>query len=212
DNFIKSVFNAQNKYIPKRKFRSTQNQPKWMNNRLLDLLGQKRGIYRKIRKGEINLLAYYQNLSRQVKKDIRKEKRNYEIKVANDSKNNPKAFYQLYKSKVRDVIGPLKTSIGEMTENDLEMCSTLNSQFLSVFTNENLAQFPEVRKVYSDSIENRLSTVTISRNDVLKEIDRLKPHKSPGPDEDYVRVLKECRDELSYKLTFIFKKSMQTGL
>ena len=212
EQFIATINNAQNKHIPKRKFRSIRNQPKWMNNRLLDLLGKKKGVYRKVKKGENHLLGYYQNLTRQVKTEIRKAKRNYEIKVANESKYTPKAFYQLYKSKVRDTIGPLKTTTGEMTDDELEMCSTLNSHFRSVFTNENLAQFPEVHKVYNDSIENMLMNINITSNDVLKVINKLKPHKSPGPDEVYARILKECRDELSNPLAVLFNKSLESGL
>ena len=46
----------------------------------------------------------------------------------------------------------------------------------------------------------------------MKEIDRLKPNKSPGPDEVFARVLKECREELSHPLAQIFNQSMNQGV
>ena len=39
----------------------------------------------------------------------------------------------------------------------------------------------------------------------------MKPQKSPGPDEIYARVLKECKSEVSSKLNVIFNKSLENG-
>ena len=101
---------------------------------------------------------------------------------------------------------------GHITDNDKEMCSCLNEYFLSVFTNENLEYIPEVEAIYSGSPENILSKIDISRDDVLKELNKLKAHKSPGPDEVYARVLKEYKAELSCPLTSLFNNSIKSGL
>ena len=49
----------QSEFIPKRKLRSYSNQPKWMTYKLLDIIGRKKGAYRKIQKGETHLTGYY---------------------------------------------------------------------------------------------------------------------------------------------------------
>ena len=95
--------------------------------------------------------------------EAKNAKRNYEIKVASESKNNPKAFYQIYKSKVKDSLGPLKKLSGEIADGDLEMCSIFNDQFLSVFTKENTNQIPEINLVLNGSADELINTVEVSR-------------------------------------------------
>ena len=55
NNFITSLQDKQSEFIPKRKLRSNSNQPKWMTYKLLDIIGRKKGVYRKIQKGETHL-------------------------------------------------------------------------------------------------------------------------------------------------------------
>lgn len=43
---------------------------------------------------------------------MRKSKRDYEVKVAKKSKDNPKVFYQLYLAEVKEKVGPPETSNG----------------------------------------------------------------------------------------------------
>ncbi|KAK8754343.1 hypothetical protein OTU49_015693, partial [Cherax quadricarinatus] len=144
------------------------------------------------------------------KKGIRKAKRDYEAKVARDSKTNPKGFFQVYRSKIRDKIGPLKSNSGQITDSDKDMCEILNTYFLSVFTQENTSDIPEI----TDYVEqdDKLCTIAVTSDMVLRQIEKLKPNKSPGPDELFARVLKECKDELSIPLANLFNISLQTGI
>ena len=57
-----------------------------------------------------------------------------------------------------------------------------------------------------------MNTIQVSCDEVTKEIDRLRPNKSPGPDEVFARVLKECKDELSQPLTQLFNQSLNEGV
>ncbi|MCP4269715.1 MAG: hypothetical protein GY777_29775 [Candidatus Brocadiaceae bacterium] len=211
NNFLDVVHRGQELNIPSRQYRSKRTDPRWLNNRLKHMIGKKKGVYRRIKRGEIQLRSQYTELNRLVKKEIRKAKRDYEIKIANDSKVNPKGFYQLYRTKARENIGPLKSEDGHITENVEEMCRILNAYFLSVFTEENLENIPAPEVIYRDSIENALDKVTISKVEIEKEIDRLKSQKAPGPDDIYARILKECKKEVSGKLGELFNNSLLTG-
>ena len=151
-------------------------------------------------------------MTREVRKKVREAKRNYEVRIARQAKDNPKQFYQHYQSKVKEKVGPIETARGHVTDDDREMCTCLNEYFLSVFTSENLEYIPEVESIYSGSPENILKQIDISREDVIKELNKLKAHKSPGPDEIYARVLKECKNELSCALTTLFNNSIKPGL
>ena len=60
-------------------------------------------------------------------------------------------------------------------------------------------------------IMKKLNNIEITRENVLKEINRLKSNKSPGPDNIYARVLKECKEELSEPLLTLYRSSLETG-
>ena len=113
---VREILNAQEQYIPKRRIRSNRNDPKWMNNTVKRDIGLKRGLYRRIKRGETHVTGQYNELARKVKKDIRTAKRNYEVKIARDAQKDPKGFYQLYKAKA--CIGPLKGGDGKVIDSD----------------------------------------------------------------------------------------------
>ena len=58
---------------------------------------------------------------------------------------------------------------------------------------------------------DKLSDIVIRREVISREIDRLKKTKSPGPDNIFPRILKECREELVEPIAMIFRKSLDTG-
>ena len=106
----------------------------------------------------------------------------------------------MYKVKAKHSVGPLKDLENKITDNNSDMCNILNLQFLSVFTNENINQIPDVNQVFNGSDEDLLNSIQVSCDEVTKEIDRSEPSKSPGPDEVFAGVLNECKEEL-YKST-----------
>ena len=114
-NFLDVIHRGQEIYIPSKQFRSKKSDPRWLTNRLKNIIGRRRGIYRKIKRGEYQLRNQYRDLCRQVKRETRKAKRDYEIRIAEESKANPKGFYQLYRTKTRENIGSLKSPEGHIT-------------------------------------------------------------------------------------------------
>ncbi len=134
----------------------------------------KRGMYKRIKNGETHLSNRYVKLLRSVKRDIRSEKRNYEIRVARKAKKDPKGFFKMYRTKAREKIGPLETNTGDVIDDSEGMSKLLNNYFLSVFTQENLSTLPEGVQVYGGNVSDRLRNVTITRQMVQQEIDRLR--------------------------------------
>ena len=168
-------------------------------------------IYKRIKAGEEELRPQYNELVRTVKKLTRKAKSDYEVKVANHAKSDPKGFYQVYRTKNKDKIGPLKAADGELVSSDEGISKILNEYFITVFTQENLQDIPVSEQMFRAEENEKLKDITITKEQVEKEIDRLKKFKSPGPDEMYPRVLKECKDVISEQLTNIFRKSLDSG-
>lgn len=118
----------------------------------------------------------------------------------------------MYRTKNRDRIGPLITESGSITSDNKEMCSILNKYFVSVFTKENLEVIPQAPVIYDDNSDSILSNITVSQGEVLNEINKLKPQKSPGPDDMYAKIIKETKDELCQPLAILFNDSLSTGI
>ena len=212
ERIIEQLITGQMINIPYKEIRTKNNDPKWMTDKIKHYIGIKKGIYRKIKNGEDHLRQRYNELARDVKKLVRVARRNYEIKVANRAKEDPKSFYQLYKTKVRDKIGPLIDSNGELVSDRDSMAGMLNDFFLSVFTQEDTLNIPEVSMIFRGNDEEKLKDILITKEIVTKEIDKIKSSKAPGPDEVFPRILKECKDVLSEPLACIFRKSLESGI
>ncbi len=104
---------------------------------------------------------------------------------------------------------PLKTE-AEIIESGEDMSKLLNDYFLKVFTRENQDTIP-VREVFQGEDNEKLRDVIITRQGVLKEIEKLKKNKLPGPDKIYLRILKECKEIPSGQPTSVFRKSVDMG-
>ena len=53
-----------------------------MNSSIRREIGLKRGLYMRIKRGEVYIVGQYNDLARKVKKDSRTARRNYEVKIA----------------------------------------------------------------------------------------------------------------------------------
>ena len=159
------------------------------------------------------IYAEYRRCSNQLRRLTRKATKLFEKNIANQSKENPKAFwnYVSTKTKMRSKIPDLYYNDDEdpefMTSNDQEKADTLGNFFSSVFTNEpegtwELPNRPEIRY--------RLK-LSITTESLIKKLDKLKISKSPGPDGMHPRVLSELRTVLVSPLLVIFQTSVRTG-
>ena len=209
--FVNKIQAGQLANIPYRAIRSDNNDPKWMTARLKQYIGLKRGIYKKVKAGDESLRPRYIELARTVRKLTKKAKDAYELKVANQAKTDAKGFYQLYRTKNKETIGPLKAADGNIVSSGEEMSKIMNEYFLTVFTQEKVQDIPESEQVFNGEEAEMLTDITITKEIVEQEIDKLKKFKSPGPDEIYPRVLKECKEIISDTLVSVFRKSLDSG-
>ena len=113
----------------------------------------------------------------------------------------------MYRTKSKDIIGPLKTADGELATTGEEMSKILNEYFLTVFTEENTQVMRNCEEIFRVGDDQKLIDITVSKEIVEQEIDRIKKFKSPGPDEMYP----ECKEVISEPLVGVFKKSLDSG-
>ena len=142
-------------------------------------------------------------------KENKKARKDFEMKVAKECRTNPKAVWHYMKTtnRVASRVPNLRKPDGTFTSSDADIANTLNQQYSSVFTKEdtnNLPDFP-----LKNLITAELKNFEISEADVLKELQDLKPNKSPGVDGLHPRVLKELAAELVKPITILLKQSLE---
>ena len=183
----------------------------WMSSNALTKVKKKNAAYsRYLKTAEGKDYVIYARARNQAKWEIRKAKRDYEKKLARESKSNPKAFFKYANSKLktRCAVPNLMQSNGTLTDNDNDKAEELNNYFKSVFTNEDLASIP----AFENQSDILLEDIEINEAIVFKQLENLKVNKSPGPDCLHPRLLKELSSELKGPLTILFKRSLGEGL
>ena len=88
----------------------------------------------------------------------------------------------------------------------------MNEYFASVFTVENLQNFPVAEQVFKGNADKALTSIGISETVVLEKLNKLNVNKSHGPDELHGKFLYELRHELFKPLTKLFKDSLKSGI
>ena len=78
-----------------------------------------------------------------------------------------------------------------------------------MFSQEDADDIPlfEIRNLGSS-----LTCVSITDDDVWKQLCKLKPYKSGGPDNCHVRVFLELKESVVQSLYLIFSKSLKDGI
>jgi hypothetical protein len=156
-------------------------------------------------------LTEFRRLRNKVKNITRKAVKRHEKVITEKIKENPKIFWNHVKSKNkrRDRIPELykDNDHKQTTSSDQEKAEALSKQFVSVFTIE-----PEndvIPEPNPQIFDMELDSITISEEDVTKQLKQLNPNKSMGPDGLHPRVLREASGALSKPLTYIFNKSLE---
>jgi hypothetical protein len=207
--FKKQLLDCRTEFVPIRKPRKGKYAP-WMKN----------GIRKGIKKREKLWKHYMQNPTydrkiaytkkrNEVCAAMRKAKFDFECKLAENIKEDPKSFYAYVrtKSRARVGIGPLKDKNGKIVEDAEGMTQILNKYFASVFTRENLDNIPEIEPPG----ETGLSDIEINNERVAKAIKDMKMNKAAGPDELVSTFIKGTQESINEQLVNLFVQSMENG-
>ncbi len=202
------------KYIPKVRLTGPRSnrKPLWMDKNAFTKVRKKHQSFNRYKETlEGQVYDVYARARNQAKWECTKIKKQYEAKLAEEAKKNPKAFYKYARSKLKTkaTVADLIKDDGTKTTSEKEKADALNEFFSSVFTKEDMERFPTFEERQVTSI---LENVNFTEEDVKKKLDKLKVDKSPGPDNLSPRVLKELSSELSYPLFLVFRKSLTESL
>ena len=131
--------------------------------------------------------------------EVRKAKRNFEHKLAQNIKSDSKSFYAYIRSKqnVRDKVGPLEDNAGNIITEGCLMAEELNVHFSSVFTREDTSSLPVPETKFNGSEEETLGQLVVTPEVVASKINNMKENKSPGVDGLSPKILKETVKQIS---------------
>ena len=125
--------------------------------------------------------------------EVRKSKRNFELKLAQNIKSDSNSFYAYVRGKqnVRDKVGPLEENAGDKITDGFLMAEELNIHFSSVFTREDTSLLPVPETKFNGSEGERFGQLVVTPEVVANKINNMKENKSPGVDGISPKILKE---------------------
>ncbi|KAL5247652.1 hypothetical protein ACHWQZ_G019515 [Mnemiopsis leidyi] len=139
-------------------------------------------------------------------------KSNYEKKLTNNLKTNPKGFYSYLRNKrqLKTGVPTLERSDGSRTSGPAESAEALAEAFSSVFVHE-----PEILpSVEKPEVEpDILCDIDITFDKVKQQLEGLNCFKSYGPDGVHPKLLKSLADDSSFveAVVKLFRKCTDSG-
>ncbi|XP_076036825.1 uncharacterized protein LOC143022485 [Oratosquilla oratoria] len=225
ERFKLKMQSAIDECVPKRQFKSStrkrtnQNLP--MNTKLWRLIKKKQRLWARLKKmkedREDNISEYsfvqegYRQTNNKVRWETRRAVKRVEKSIAENVKENPKAFWKYIQSKTKSSVSVRELYMNAektlRTKNDKEKANILGEFFSSVFTQEPEGEIPTLAA--NDVPE--MPPFEFTDKEIGKVIDKLQRDKSPGPDGLHPRILKEVKAEIISPLKLIFNSSLQTS-
>ena len=193
--------------IPSKTFVQRNSLP-WMSQKLKKMIKKKARLHQQAKSSKD--WTKYRHFQKECKKAFRVAETDYTNNVIQQGleQNNPKPFWKLVKSKKQDNVGvsPLYDD-GQLHNDSKSLAEILLRQFSSVFTPKIPGPMPEVKNHVAESLVH----ITIDIKGTENLLKKINPSKASGPDQIPNLVLKECAQELSPAVTYLFQTSLNTG-
>ena len=202
-----------NNHVPKKVLlkKNKFKKPIWMTHRAVKLVTAKRKTFHKYKD---TTHPAVKAANRAAKKELRRSVKNFEKKLAQNIKKDRKSFFAYIRGKTKSKVhtGPLLDSTGKILDSPMDMVQEFNSYFASVFTSENISILPYVADMFCGAVEDKCQDVYFSQDDVLKVLSNLREDKAAGADDLSPRFLLHIKEQISYPLFLIFRKSLDEGV
>ena len=214
-NILKSELDSViNRYVPMKK-QGKRSKKKHLSKEAFKKIRYKQDMWRVYKHtGKDKDYDVYKEALNAATNEVRKSKRNFEHKLAQNIKSDSKSFYAYVRSKqnVRDKVGPLEDNAGNIITEGVLMAEELNMHFSSVFTREDTSSLPVPETKFNGTEGERLGQLVITPEVIANKINNMKDNKSPGVDGIAPKILKETVEQISKPLAHVFNMSLQEGI
>ena len=207
-NFKSALSDAMIKHIPEKICKSTNHLP-WPTHSIRKLINQRKHLYKQAKQLQTEeAWSKYRKLRNKITSGIRSAHWNYQNGLfTQDEGINHKNFWKYIKHIRIDQFGVAPLNVDDTCiNNSKDKAESLNKQFQSVFTSENLLHMPNCNGLSSSTMPN----ITISVEGVQNLLESLDVAKAPGPDGIPTRILKLCAAEIAPILTVIYVQSLSS--
>ena len=182
---------------PKKKKRFANSKP-WFTVEIYNILKEK--------KHHTNDDLKIKQIDREARSAIRREKRKFKKKTEEEfSRMNTKVAYEHLRTMTNDSNSNKPSPV--TSQNPLSFATELNT-FYNRFDKSDFST--ECARLMSDGqfIEG---SITITNEDVQKQLRKVKPNKAAGPDGLPAKLLHKCADSLAPAFQPLFQKSIEIG-
>ena len=216
--FNQTIINILCNFIPHETVLFDDRDPPWMNKEIKKLIHEKKNIFNCFRRNnnDKQLLDRLKDLQAQLNFLIEKSKGKYYSRLTSklsDIGKSSKAYWSILKS---FLIGKKIPCIPPLFENN-EYITDFKKKaelFNSFFANQcslinNNSQLP---RTLSYKTNERLYSIKITDDDILKIIAKLDPNKAHGHDKMSIRMIKICSTSICKPLRLIFNHCIDNGI
>ena len=128
--------------------------------------------------GKDQYYVVYKEALNSATNEVRKSKRNVELKLAQNIKSDSKSVYAYVRSKqnVRDKVGPLEDNAGDIITEGFLVAEELNMHFSSVFTREDTSSLPVPETKFNGLEGERLGQLVVTPEIVASKINNNIPN------------------------------------
>ena len=197
------------------KWQGKQSKKKHLSKEAFRKIRYKQNMWRVYKHtGKDQYYVVYKEALNAATNEVRKSKRNVELKLAKHIKSDSKSLYAYLRGKqhVRDKVGPMEYNDGDIITGGFLMAEELNMHFSSVFTREDTSSLPVPEKKFNGSEGERFGQLVVTPEVVASKINNMKEKKSPGVDGISPKILKETVEQISMPLAHVFSMSLQEGI
>ena len=197
--------------VPSKQTSTRFSQP-WINSKLKSLSRKKKKAFHRARKtASSSDWSHYKTLKKIMQKECRNAYHNFINNMfcdGQDTLKHPKKFWSYIKSRRCENTGvaPLLSN-GILQSDSSTKANLLNDQFVSVFTNEDTSDLPNL----GPSLHPEVPTFSIDSEGIRKLFSKMNPHTAAGPDGLPAYLLKEAAEELAPVFSLLFNATIHQG-
>ena len=216
--FNQTIINILCNFIPHETVLFDDRDPPWINKEIKKLIHEMKSIFNCFRQNnnEKQLLDRLKDLQAQLNFLIEKSKGKYYSRLTSklsDIDKSSKAYWSILKS---FLIGKKNPCIPPLFENNEYIADFKKNAelFNSFFANQcslinNNSKLP---RTLSYKTNERLYSIKITDDDILKIIAKFDPNKAHGHDKMSIRMIKICSTSICKPLRLIFNHCIDSGI